>query len=236
MTELVTRNGWLMPTAVSSKMFGQWRREAVEHIDAAMPFWKQRRCCVQAGGNLGIWPRMLVEDYGFDEVYTFEPDATNFKCLAANTCHELAISRFNCGLGDVAGTFAWARASEHKPGWHKVAPDNCAEKYVSGTVEVMLLDDICLSADNEEVDFLALDIEGYELEALKGAEATIARCRPVILIEDMGRSRFPGFAKRSTVAYGNPPGAVQYWLTQHGYRRVAEIKNDEVHAPVETLA
>ncbi len=230
MTELVTRDGWLMPAAVTPKMFAQWQSEAVEHIDAAMPFVKQRRWCVQAGGNLGVWPRMLVEDYGFEYVYTFEPDAANFECLRANTRPVLAhVEQFNCGLGASPATVPWSRASEHKPGWHKVAPDNCAAKYVSGTVEITTIDG--LELEPGECDFLALDIEGYELEALKGAEATVARCRPVILIEDMGKSRFPGFAKRSTVAYGNAPGAVQYWLTQRGYRKVAEVKNDEVWAP-----
>lgn len=236
MTELVTRDGWLMPAAVSPKLFQQWIAEAVEHLDLVMPFLKSRRCSIQAGGNLGIYPRLLVERYGFEHVVTCEPDETNLRCLIANT--EVVADKVSVrggGLGASAGTAPWSRASEHKPGWHKIAPDGCKPKYVSGQINLMAIDDMPLPADHEDVDFISLDIEGYELEALKGAEQTIARCRPVILFEDMGRSRFEGFRKRSTVAYGNAPGAVQRWLAERGYRCVAECKNDEIHAPVETL-
>jgi FkbM family methyltransferase len=236
LTELVTRDGWLMPAAVNPKLFQQWLAEAEERIELALPFVKERRCAVQAGGNLGYWPRLLAEKYGFDMVLTFEPDPVNYECLEANACGmggwRGKVAHAMAALGDRIGPAPWSRASEHKPGWHKVAPNGCRPKYVSGTVWVDRLDndapDYC--------DFLALDVEGYELEALKGAEQTIARCRPVVLFEDMGRSRFEGFRKRSTVAYGNPPGAVQRWLAERGYREVASVKNDEVHAPVETLA
>jgi FkbM family methyltransferase len=34
-----------------------------------------------------------------------------------------------------------------------------------------------------DVDFLKIDCEGYELEVLKGATETLARCRPAIIVE-----------------------------------------------------
>lgn len=35
----------------------------------------------------------------------------------------------------------------------------------------------------DELDFVKLDVEGHELEALRGAVDTIGRCRPVVLVE-----------------------------------------------------
>jgi FkbM family methyltransferase len=233
LTELVTRDGWLMPAAVNPKLFQQWLAEAEERIELALPFVKERRLVIQAGGNLGYWPRMLVEKYGFERVVTFEPDEVNFRCLTENVPDlGIRVAAMNYALGVKSGTADWCRASEHKPGWHKIAPHGVRTKYVSGKVPVGTVD------EHEYVacDLIALDVEGSELEALKGAEQTIARCRPVVLFEDMGRSRFEGFRKRSTVAYGNPPGAVQRWLAERGYRCVATCKNDEIHAPEETLA
>jgi FkbM family methyltransferase len=218
-----------MPEAVSPKLFAQWITEAEERIELALPFVKERRCVVQAGGNLGYWARLLAEKYGFSRVITFEPDETNYRCLFENT-HGRPVVGLCAALGAKEGRASWSRASEHKPGWHKVAPNGCRPKYVSGDVKVVPLDDYLAPPANEEVDLIALDVEGYELEALKGAEQTIARCRPVVIFEDMGRSRFEGFRKRSTVAYGNPPGAVQRWLAERGYAKVSEVKNDEVWA------
>ena len=229
MTDLEVRDGgWLVPVAVIHKHFEQWQREAVEHIDAAMPFVKHRRLAIQAGGNLGIWPRMLIEDYGFQKVVTFEPDVVNLQCLAHNTGSMMdAVTIYGSALGAKEGKARWARASEHKPGWHKIAPDHCATKFVAGEVSVVPIDTFGL----DEVDFLALDVEGYELEALMGAEQTVARCRPVVLIEDLYRSKFEGFRKRkSGVAYGHEPGAAQAWLQERGYAKVSEVKNDEIWA------
>lgn len=47
------------------------------------------------------------------------------------------------------------------------------------TTAMMAIDDLALP----RLDFLKIDIEGMELEALAGAEDTLARCRPVMMIE-----------------------------------------------------
>jgi len=56
-----------------------------------------------------------------------------------------------------------------------------AINYTENTVEVrtLALDDIGAA----RVDFIKLDVEGMELEALQGAEKTVERSRPVLLIE-----------------------------------------------------
>jgi FkbM family methyltransferase len=41
------------------------------------------------------------------------------------------------------------------------------------------------SLDLARLDLLKIDIEGMELEALEGAAATLARCRPVLIVESM---------------------------------------------------
>jgi FkbM family methyltransferase len=232
MTALELRDGWLMPAAVIPKQFAQWRGEAVEHIGAALPFLKHGpRVAVQAGANLGIWPKMLIDDYGFHTVIAFEPDETNFKCVQANLEAKLTLGEvvlIRAALGAQPGKARWSRASEHKPGWHKIAPDHCATKFVDGEVDVTTID--LLVPEHADVHFIALDVEGYELPALQGAEQTIARCRPVVLFEDLGRSESESFKKKSGRAYGYDDGSVQRWLAERGYVKVAEVKNDEVWA------
>jgi len=41
------------------------------------------------------------------------------------------------------------------------------------------------SLDLARLDLLKIDVEGMEVEALAGAAASLARCRPVILVESM---------------------------------------------------
>ena len=47
-------------------------------------------------------------------------------------------------------------------------------------VKVVAIDDVV--PENEKVTFIKMDVEGAEFEALKGAEKTICRCRPVLAI------------------------------------------------------
>ncbi len=51
----------------------------------------------------------------------------------------------------------------------------------------MRIDDLELA----ELDFIKLDVEGYEYQALKGAEQTLKRCRPMVMFEDKGKGDDP---------------------------------------------
>ena len=225
MSELEIRDGWLIPSAVQPGFMDKWIREAKEHIELVLPYLKGRNHAIQAGGNLGIWPRMLVREYGFKRVTTFEPDETNFRCLLHNTASLLQVEKINTALGEEICQVKWARASAHKPGWHKIAPPDYKK-----TASVVMVDTID-NLHTEECDFIALDVEGYELPALRGAKATIEKFRPVILFEDLGNSQSESFRKKSGTAYGFDPGSTQLWLVNHGYEKVTAIQNDEVWVP-----
>jgi FkbM family methyltransferase len=54
------------------------------------------------------------------------------------------------------------------------------QSFVSYEIETRRLDDI---AEKRRVDLIKLDVEGFELDALRGAVATIDRYRPVIIFE-----------------------------------------------------
>jgi FkbM family methyltransferase len=66
-------------------------------------------------------------------------------------------------------------------GWASLAPGNCPEarEHREKRVRVRPLDDWNLSG----VAFMKIDVEGHELEVLRGAEQTLARNRPTILVE-----------------------------------------------------
>jgi len=49
-------------------------------------------------------------------------------------------------------------------------------------VQTLCIDDLVSSKNLEHIDFIKMDIEGAELEALKGAEDVIRRCKPKLAI------------------------------------------------------
>jgi len=84
------------------------------------------------------------------------------------------------------------------------------------TVQVKTLDDVLASEGDPSVDFLSIDVEGLELEALQGF--SLARYRPrLLLMEDHLKSL-----------------AVHAHLTAHGYELVKRTGCNNWYVPVGT--
>ncbi len=152
-----------------------------------------RRSVVQAGGHIGVFPHMLSAK--FKRVYTFEPDAENFRCLTRNA--------------DADNVFAHRAALGANNGCKKltVQPRNTGGHQMTqevGATPTYRVDDIGLT----DCDLLMLDLEGYEFFALLGATATIMRCRPLVIVEQNKKSRGQGFQ----------PGAIELLMNSLDYR------------------
>ncbi len=179
---------------------------------AALKYCRQRRVAVDVGAHAGLWSRIMALD--FQQLVAFEPVAEHVKCWHKNleTAHNARLYRVACGekrqivsmhtrTPGSSGDTSVAR-SEDEP--------NAAER-----VSMVLLDDYGL----KNVDFLKIDNEGYELYGLRGAEATLLRCRPVVIVEQK-----PGMAQR----FGLPErGAVEY-LQSLGAKLREGIQGDYV--------
>lgn len=134
---------------------------------------------IQAGGNVGVFAKELAKHFGC--VYTFEPDPTNFHCLALNV-GERNVYKLQAALG-VRGM---------KPVSLTRVPHNCGATMVDenqqGRVPVMAIDNLNL----RRLDLLYLDIEGMETAALQGALDTIERFQPIVVVENKGLNKLYG--------------------------------------------
>jgi FkbM family methyltransferase len=129
----------------------------------------KRRCIVQAGGCLGMYPRLWSEH--FDTVYTFEPDPLNFYCLTVN-CPSPHIFKVQAALGDQTGTCRLEGGLDFNAGVHRVSGH-------PGAIPMLPLD----AFEFPHVDALQLDCEGHEPLVIDGALNTINKHRPAISIE-----------------------------------------------------
>ncbi len=192
----------------------KWSIRDLASVDAVLPLVTTRRVCVQAGGNLGVFPKYLSKT--FDAVYVFEPSQELFPMMVKNA-PEQNIVRFQAALGDAHGLVGTAcTRRKHGPG-----PIHAGLTHIDGEgiIPTMRLDDFALPV----VDLLYLDLEGFELYALRGAMETIARCRPVISVEINNNITF----------YGESGDDVRRVIVNSGYRSALTIKSDEVFVPVE---
>jgi FkbM family methyltransferase len=68
--------------------------------------------------------------------------------------------------------------------WKDMPSSRGRLKFIERVVPVVPVDDLTLTPD-----FVKIDVEGFEIEVLRGMMATIERCKPVFMIEfDSGRA------------------------------------------------
>lgn len=175
---------------------------------------ERRRVCVQAGGNVGVYPVALSKH--FEQVFTFEPDPENWECLRHNTRGRPNVLGVRAAVGCQTGRVTtWRTAREAgNYGATRVRWSDGAD-----SAPCLRLGDE-LKACDQQVDFLMLDVEGYEQPALEGAERLIALSHPVISVELKGLG----------APLGWPDEHTKTWLEARGYSQVAQIGNDKVFA------
>lgn len=213
MNHLVTKSGFLVP-ASDELGFAAIYQDS-QRVGEVLAFCRSFNIAVQAGGNVGVYPLALAER--FLQVLTWEPSPENFECLKRNTMIGGRIFSFHAMLD--------ANPSQRRP-LELAEANNCGTYRVGHpggasplAAPAMRLDDLHL----DRCDLIWLDIEGYELFALQGAERTIARHKPVIAVEVKDHCRRYGYSEADLCG----------WILAQGYTYAACVKDDRVFVPRE---
>jgi FkbM family methyltransferase len=128
--------------------------------------------------------------------HCFEPVPATFARLMDNlrlNGLEGRVRAHNCGVGESAGELAFSSA--HDCGNHVIA---AGETGASVTVPVVTLDN---ALAGEAPVVMKMDVEGFEIPALRGASATLAAPGPRALVVELnGSGRRYGFEDRDVEA------------------------------------
>jgi len=178
---------------------------------AAFPHIRQFRHAVDVGANCGIWTRVMARC--FPLVTCFEPNAEcheafwlNNPWREMNDISQVVLKA--CALGHERGTLR-LNTELRSTAFTRIDPEGNAE------IEVRTLDSLNLP----DVDFIKIDVEGWEHNVVKGAAETIRRCRPAMIVEQK-----PDNAERHGL---KRYGAVNL-LRKMGGEIVADISGDVI--------
>lgn len=136
---------------------------------------------VDAGANIGLYSLLAASRVGpAGRVWSFEPNSENCRLLLSSAAANAFtnISLHPVALGNAAGHTYFTLALGSNGGIQDDAHRDLLDESCK-IVPLMRLDDFAL----ERVDLLKMDVEGSEALLVQGAQATLQRCRPVIVSE-----------------------------------------------------
>jgi FkbM family methyltransferase len=130
---------------------------------------------IDAGAYRGETLRALAERHSIAQAWTFEPDPTNYSALLqALGDWPGPITHMPAAVGELSGSILFSadagEASHVMP-----TSDGMTSRYVP----VVAIDEALHAA---QVDLIKFDVEGHELQALRGCRQTLRRCRPALAV------------------------------------------------------
>lgn len=170
---------------------------------------------VTAGANCGMYTRMYSKK--FKSVYAFEPDSLNFHCMVMNN-QKPNVIKFNCALGDINQLVGVYETAPGNAGMHEVriSEADMSNSYTKSTgtklndfiVPMLSIDCLNLPA----CDLIQLDVQGWEHKCLLGAQQTINKYHPVIILE-----------------YGQQDEKIKQFMIDNEYKYVYTSGIDDVY-------
>ena len=184
-----------------------------EHLYEGLKYVSNFNVAVDVGANIGTWSIEMAKH--FNKVYSFEIYPPTFECLKKNIEErnlENKIFINLCGLGDKRERVSLMNDEKIHNTVASLAISYKGElKY-----DVLTLDDFTF----EDLNFLKIDVEGYEAKVLIGGKKTITKFKPIILLEYKERkAKFFGGVKMIDAA-----------IKELNYKKIGGMHNDIVYA------
>ena len=192
----IDNNFWVLYLNHTQPTFLKNQRTQEKQRNTALKYVKRWNNCIDIGSSVGMWTRELASK--FKKVYCFEPNTNFIECFNKNIT-ESNVELFECGLSDTEHTASQGKQS------------TILVEY-PGNVVCKTLDSFNL----KNIDFIKIDVDGFEYKVLHGAIETIKNSNPVINIEMKEDKR------KSIVR------SCRKLLTKLGYKYAKRIKHDEV--------
>lgn len=168
-----------------------------------MEYVKDFNSVIMAGAHAGFYVKQYAQR--FKLVYAIEPEPTNFFCLVQNV-EESNVIKLQAALSDSVTMQQIGTLYADNSGGCSV-----------GTIGLPC---VTLSIDSliskEPLNLIHLDVEGFEIFALKGGINTIMRDRPVIALETLNPY---------------PWKECEEYLLSIGYKMENRLPHDSIYIP-----
>lgn len=179
---------------------------------------------VDIGANIGIRSMAFSQLVPKGRVLSFEPDPNTFQRLqrhiADNTLGN--VEALNMGVGPTESTERLYQVVESNSGMNRIVSDpSQMADFAFSEVRITRLAPILSKLGIDHVDVIKIDVEGFEMEVLKGCASILEHDHPILFIElDDDNLRENGSSAADLIA----------WLVALNY----EVQRADTQEPVRT--
>lgn len=136
------------------------------------------------GANIGQFIVAVKSFYPEAVIYSCEPDEDVFKILKKNALNYKNVKVYNYGLSNKSGQSVFYKSEEFSE-WSGLKPLD-GHKYSKTQIDLRQGDQLFKSI--KLIDLIKIDVEGAELEVLKGMKNIISRSKYILLEASILRS------------------------------------------------
>ena len=148
---------------------------------------KKGMVCLDIGANIGYYVQLessLIGKTG--KIIAIEPSPENFEYLQRNIKRQgnENISAYNFAAGDTEGHLNFL-IYENASNSGMIIPDGEKSKWPGEIIKVpvRIIDNFIDELEIGKIDFLRMDVEGYEFHIFEGLKKTLEQSKPIIQIE-----------------------------------------------------
>ena len=155
---------------------------------------------IDVGAWVGTWSMAMNKFCG--RVIAFEPDETHYACLVKNVDEDIETHQLAVGFDNKMVSLSDDNFTQAK----RILGE--------GNIPMTTIDSLGL----DDVDLIKIDVEGYEMEVLKGAKKVLESCQ-YVMIE----------LNSNTGKYGSSNQECMNFLENMGYKLLLEHWPDKVY-------
>lgn len=135
------------------------------------------------GANIGCTAILFGELS--KNVYAFEPSQTTFAFLEKNILKSGRQNVFlhNIGLGAEVGEFTLTFAPSNRSGGFVSNQTQASAGHTVEKIVIRQLDEVIKPLNLPKIDFIKIDVEGFEGHVLRGATQTLSSYKPIVVLE-----------------------------------------------------